>query len=174
MLDGLHNVTAYAREHEGEFVEMITKKSKAEVDRSIRDSKRELEQSLARIHKLDEIIQRLYEDNVEGKISDERFIKMSESYEAEQKTLEHRVVELRSTISAEQESTVNVDRFLTLVRKYTDIQELNAEIIREFVERIEVYKAERVCGKKVQRIRIVWNCIGEFNPPLPKDDEKTA
>lgn len=174
LLDGLRNVTAYAREHEGEFVEMITKKSKAEVDRRIRDSKRELEQSLARIHKLDDIIQRLYEDNVEGKISDERFMKMSENYEAEQKTLEHRVAELRSTISAEQESTVNVGRFLTLVRKYTDIQELNAEIIREFVERLEVYKAGRVCGKKVQRIRIVWNCIGEFNPPLSKDDEKTA
>lgn len=174
LLDGLRNVTAYVREHEDEFVEMIMKKSKSDVDRSIRDSKRELEQSLTRIHKLDDIIQRLYEDNVEGKISDNRFIKMSENYEAEQKTLEHRVEELRGLISAEQESTVNVDRFLTLVRKYTDIQELNAEIIREFVERIEVFQTERVCGRKVQRIRIVWNCIGEFNPPLLKDNEKTA
>ncbi len=99
---------------------------------------------------------------------------MSENYETEQKTLEHRATELRSTISAEQESTVNVGRFLTLVRKYTDIQKLNAEIIREFTEQIEVYKAERVCGKKVQRIRIVWNCIGEFNPPLSKGDEKNG
>lgn len=111
---------------------------------------------------------------MEGKITNERFMRMSENYETEQKTLEHRVAELHSTISAEQESTVNVDRFLTLVRKYTDVRELNAEILREFVERIEVYKAERVCGKKVQRIRIVWNCIGEFNPSLSKDDEKTA
>ena len=72
---------------------MITKKSKAEVDRSIRDSKRELEQSQALIRKLDDIIQRLYEDNVEGKITDERFIKLSENYETEQKTLESRVAE---------------------------------------------------------------------------------
>jgi site-specific DNA recombinase len=94
-----------------------------------------------------------------------------ESYETEQKTLENRVSELRGQIAAQQESEVNVDRFLTLVRRYTDILELTPEIIREFVERIEVYQTERICGKKVQRIRIVWNCIGEFMPP---NDEKKA
>lgn len=59
-------------------------------------------------------------------------------------------------------------------RKHTDIRELNAEIIREFVERIEVFQAERVCGKKVQKLRIVWNCIGSFNPPQPDRKGKTA
>jgi site-specific DNA recombinase len=68
-------VTTYAREHEADFVELITKKSQSELDRSLRDGKRELEQAQSRIRKLDEIIQRLYEDNVEGKISDERFAK---------------------------------------------------------------------------------------------------
>lgn len=69
---------------------------------------------------------------------------------------------------------MNVDSFIALVRKHTDIRELNAEIIREFVERIEVFQAERVCGKKVQKLRIVWNCIGSFNPPQPDGKEKTA
>ena len=64
--------------------------------------------------------------------------------------------------------------FIALVRKHTDIRELNAEIIREFVERIEVFQAERVCGKKVQKLRIVWNCIGSFNPPQPDGKGKTA
>ena len=144
------------------------------MERSLRDGKRELEQSQARIHKLDEIIQRLYEDNIEGKISDERFAKMSENYEAEQRTLESRVAELRSLIATQQESSVNVDRFLTLVRKYTDIRELTPEIIREFVERIEIFKPERMNGHKVQKMRIVWNCIGEFMPPQPKNNEKSA
>lgn len=166
LLDGIRNVTAYAREHEDEFVEMITKKSKTELDKSLRESKRELEQSQARIHKLDEIIQRLYEDNIEGKISDERFMKMTENYENEQHSLEQRVKELRNTIITEQENTVNVDSFLSIVRRYTDIQELSAEIIREFVERIEVYKTERINGKKLQRIKIIWNCIGELVPPV--------
>lgn len=138
------------------------------------DGKRELEQAQARIQKLDEIIQRLYEDNVEGKISDERFVKMSASYEEEQKGLESRVSELKKLIAAEKENSVNVDRFLSLVRKYTDVKELTAEIIREFVEKIYVHQSERIDGQKVQRIRIVWNCIGEFTPPTITDIEKSA
>lgn len=174
LLDHFQALTAYARDHEADFVELITKKSQAELDRSLRDDKRELEQAQARIHKLDEIIQRLYEDNVEGKISDERFVKMSASYEEEQKGLESRVSELKKLIADEKENSVNVDRFLALVRKYTDVKELTAEIIREFVEKIYVHQSERIDGQKVQRIRIVWNCIGEFTPPTITDIEKSA
>ena len=174
ILAGIREITGYVQANEDEFMEMITKKSRAEVDRSLRDGKRELEQSQARIHKLDEIIQRLYEDNIEGKISDDRFIKMSENYEAEQKTLECRVTELRSMITTQQESSVNVDLFLAKVRKYTDVRELTPKIIREFVERIEVFKPEHIGRHKVQRLRIVWNCIGEFMPPQPKKTEKSA
>lgn len=167
LLDGIRSMTAYVREHEDEFVEMVTKLSKAETEKALRDEKRELEQAEARVHKLDTIIQRLYEDNVEGKISDERFAKMSENYESEQKSLERRIVELLSSIATQKENCINVNSFVALVRKHTDIQELNAEVIREFVERIEVFQPVRVGGRKVQRLRIVWNCIGEFTPPQP-------
>lgn len=174
LLAGIREITGYAQVNEDEFVEMITKKSRADVERSLRDGKREMEQSQARIHKLDEIIQRLYEDNIEGKISDERFVKMSENYETEQKTLEARVTELLDQIDSQQESSVNIDRFLALVRKYTDVKELTPEIIREFVERIEIFKPERINGHKVQRMRIVWNCIGEFMPPAAAEHKETA
>lgn len=165
LLIGIKDITAYAREHEDEFVQMISKKSQDELNRSLRDSKRELEQAQIRIRKLDEIIQRLYEDNIEGKISDERFVKLSESYEVEQRTLETRVAELRAKITAEKERSANTDRFLDIVKRYTDVQELTAEIIRTFVEKIYVYKSEKVNEYKIQRIRIVWNCIGEFALP---------
>lgn len=174
LLAGIREITGYAQVNEDEFVEMITKKSRADVERSLRDGKREMEQSQARIHKLDEISQRLYEDNIEGKISDERFVKMSENYETEQKTLEARVTELLDQIDSQQESSVNIDRFLALVRKYTDVRELTPEIIREFVERIEIFKPERINGHKVQRMRIVWNCIGEFMPPAATEHKETA
>ena len=172
LLDGIRRVTAFARECEEDFVEMVTKKTRSELDKSMRDSRRELEQAQARIAKLDEIIQRLYEDNIEGKISDERFAKMTANYEAEQQTLEKRVTELKSIMTEEKESALNVDHFLSLVRKYTDIKELTAEIIREFVEKIYVYKAERIDGRRVQRIKIVWNCIGEFEPPVSTSTTK--
>ena len=177
LLDGIRQVTAIARDHEDEFVEMVTKKTRIELDRSMRDGKRELEQSQARISKLDEIIQRLYEDNIEGKISDERFAKMTANYEAEQHTLESRVAELKSVMNSEKESALGVDHFLGLVRKYTDIQELTAEILREFVEKVYVYKAERIEGRRVQRIKIVYNCIGEFDTPVSTsttEQEKSA
>ena len=174
LLDQLQTLTTYAREHEADFVELITKKSQAELDRSLRDGKRELEQAQTCIRKLDEIIQRLYEDNVEGKICDERFAKMSTSYEEEQKSLESRVAELKKLIADEKESPVNVDHFLALVRKYTDVKELTAEIIREFVEKTYVHQSERIDGHTAQRIRIVWNCRGEFTPPAITDNEKSA
>ena len=172
LLDGIRRVTAFARDCEEEFVEMVTKKTRSELDKSMRDSRRELEQAQARIAKLDEIIQRLYEDNIEGKISDERFTKMTANYEAEQQTLEKRVTELKSIMTEEKESALNVNHFLSLVRKYTDINELTAEVIREFVEKIFVYKAERIDGRRVQRIKIVWNCIGEFEPPVSTSTTK--
>jgi len=174
LLDGIRQITAFARAHEDEFVQMVTSKTRTALDKSLRDSKRELEQSQARIAKLDDIIQRLYEDNISGKVSDERFAKMTTNYETEQHTLESRVAELKAAMTAENESSLNVDHFLALVRKYTDIQELTAEMIREFVERIYVYKAERVDGRRVQRIKIVWNCIGEFTPPTATEQEKSA
>ena len=167
LLDGIRSMTAYVREHEDEFVEMVTMLSKAETEKALRDEKRELEQAQTRVRKLDAIIQRLYEDNVEGKISDERFAKMSENYESEQKSLERRIIEIRSSIATQKENCINVNSFVALVRKHTDIQELNAEAIREFVERVEVFQPARVGGRKVQRLRIVWNCIGEFTPPQP-------
>lgn len=154
-----------------EFLEMVTKKFLAELNKSQREGKRELEQAMQRISKLDKIIQRLYKDNVEGKISDERFAKMSSNYEAEQEQLEARIKELKHLLSAEKEESLNASHFLDLVRRYTDIRELDAEIIREFVEKIYVYKVARVDGHRVQRIKIIWNCIGELSTPA---NEKSA
>lgn len=114
------------------------------------------------------LIQKIYEDNVEGKISDERFKKMSASYESEQKQLESRVAELQRYIQRAEERTLNTDRFLNLVRKYTNIQTLDAEIIREFVEKIIVFQAEKIDGHRQQRVQIIYNCIGAIDIPPEK------
>lgn len=138
LLRELHRITAYAREHEREFIELVTKQSEKDLNRQLRDSHKELEQTKSRIAKLDTIVQRLYEDNLDGKISDERFARMSATYDVEQKQLEQREIELQEFIDKSKEQTLNVDSFLKVVRKYTDITELTAEIIRSFVERIDV------------------------------------
>ena len=111
---------------------------------------------------------------VEGKISDERFARMSASYEDEQKQLEVRKAELAEFIAAAKEQRLNTDSFLGMVRKYTDITELSAVIICSFVEKIEVLQPEKVPGTrtKKQTIVIYWNFIGAVE--IPDEQEKTA
>ena len=162
LLDSIRQITVYAREHVSEFVEMVSNKSQAEINKSQRDNRRELDQSTKRMEKLDTIIQKLYEDNDEGKISDERFMKLSASDEDEQKDLKARISELECEIATDKENSLNVNHFLDLVKRYTEIPELTAEIIREFIEKVYVYHPEKINGQKTQRVRIVWNCIGEI------------
>lgn len=172
LLEDLRSVTTFAREREAEFIDVVTKSKAKEIDRSLRESRREYDLAKARIAKLDTIMQRLYEDNVEGKISDERFMRMASTYEAEQKQLEARIDELEAFIAEAKEKTLNAEYFLSLVRKYTDIRKLDAEIVREFVDRIIVHKAETVNGHRQQRIEIIYNCVGVVE--IQARHEKTA
>lgn len=165
LLADIQRVTAFARNHEDEFLQLVTDLSEKELNKTTKDNRKELEQANQRIAKLDSIIQKLYEDNVEGKISDERFIKLSSNYETEQSQLSARVTELQSQLDSTKEKSLNAESFLKLVRKYTDIQKLDAEIIREFIEKVIVFKAEKVNGRRQQRIQIIYNCIGAVEIP---------
>ena len=169
LLEDLRRVTAFAKRHEEEFVRLVTNSASRSLNREMKDNRKEYEQSQARIAALDKIIQRLYEDNVTGRISDERFARMSATYEAEQQTLEKRVAELQILMDGAKQKAMNVEYFLSLVRKYTDIQELTGEIIREFVEKTIVFKAEKVDGHRQQRIQIIYNAIGAVEIPNEKE-----
>lgn len=172
LLQYLQQVTTFAREHEGEFISLVTDTSEQDLERKLKDSSKEYEQAKARITALDNIIQKLYEDNVIGKISDERFMKLTVTYETEQAQLQSRITELQQFLDSTREKSLNAEHFLSLVRKYTGIKELDAEIIRQFIEKIIVYKAEKADGHRQQHIEVIFNCIGEVE--LPKPQEKTA
>ena len=173
LLEKIRDILAYINRHEDTFVRLVSEKTQDELERNMRDGKRELEQAKARMHKLDEIIQKLYEDNLDGKISDDRFCKMSANYEEEQATLEARVAELQDMISAAKAKTDGVESFLKIVRNRTEITELNATIIREFVDKIYVHQAVDFNGHRIQQIDIAWNFIGIFDPPASDlDDSK--
>lgn len=161
----IQQVTAFARDYEDEFVELVAKNKNKELERRIRESKKELEQSMSRVSKIDLLIQRLYEDNVEGKISDKQFIKMTSAYKNEQKTLNVRITELNKIIENEQEKITNTSNFLNLVKCYTNITKLDAEIIRTFIEKVYIYNADTIGTKKIKKIKIVFNFIGEIDLP---------
>ncbi len=174
LLHELKNITAFARNHEDEFVALVMKKSEKELNHKLKNSHRELEQAKARITKLDTIVQKLYEDNLDGKISDERFRIMSSSYDKEQAELTKKIQTLESFIFETTNQSLNVESFIMLVKKYTDIKGLNAEIIRTFVDKIYVEQSQKVEGSrtKKQTIWIQWNYIGVLD--INQNTEKSA
>lgn len=176
LLNELHRITEFAKERESEFVELVTKRSESELNRQLRESRRDLEQARLRLSKLDVIVSNLYEDNLEGKISDERFKRMSSTYDEEQRRLEERVKELQEYIEASKGQKLNVDSFLSLVRRNLEITELTPEIIRTFVEKIEVFQSEKVPGTRVKRQKILihWNYIGAVDVPSSEREKETA
>lgn len=162
LLDSIRSIFSIAKEKEDEFVKAVMDKSQKEMEKSLRDHKRELNATVERTRKLDTIIRRLYEDNLSGKVTDDRFVKLTRGYEEEQRELEARASELEEAIKTNTDTAENTERFLKMIRQYTEIEELTAKVIREFVEKIYISKREVVDGKKTQRVRIIWNFIGEL------------
>ena len=114
-----------------------------------------------RITGLDAIFKRLYEDNISGKLSDERFQKLSADYEKEEQELKVLASSLRKEVELEESKSADVDRFLSVVERYTDIPELTPCILHEFVEKIIVHAASDPKGKnRTQEIDIYYKGIG--------------
>lgn len=148
------------REYESEFVRSMGEKSAADRRKEISTKRRGLSQAQRRMEELDRLFQRLYEDNVSGKISDERFTKLSSGYEAEQNDLQEKVTILQAELTGQEEQAMNLDHFLTIVKKYTEIKELTPTILNEFVEKIIVHAPDKSTGKRVQQVEISYNCVG--------------
>ncbi len=163
VLQNLQRVVAYAREDEDAFVRYVMK-NKLAVQRTEQErAKRKLEKEKRRITELDTIIQRLYEDHIIGKLSAERFAKLSAAYETEQTELKQSVEALSVVVNAVEAETVNIASFLKIVKKYTEPTELTPMLLHEFVEKIVVHEADKSSGHRVQRIDVHYNFIGEID-----------
>ena len=132
-------------------------------DKLLKSSRKEFETAKERIDKLDNIITNLYEDNVEGKVSDDRFKKLTDAYETEQASLTERIKALEVTINTTNEELTNIESFIKLVKKYTNIEKLDCEILRTFVDKVLVNQAEKIDEKRVQKIKIIYNFIGDIS-----------
>ena len=176
VLEHLQKTISFVREHEDEFTRLVLDQSATDQRRDMVSKQKELAQAERRIAELDGLFQRVYEDNVAGKLNDERFSKLSASYEAEQRTLEARVGELRRDLEKGQEEAVNVAQFVALVKKYTEVPELTPTILNEFVKEVRVYSPDKSTGRKIQKIRVVYNFVGAVELPqaVALDNRKTA
>ena len=165
VLGEIRRLTKFASLYEDEFLKAVIGHSQqaAETDRKLKE--KELKALLARDEELDGLFERIYEDNVSGKLSDDRFAKMSRRYEDEQKELAEKIKKLRSEIEKQSSQAMTTDMFISLVRKYTRARKLKPRMLNELVEKIEVYHAEKIDGVWEQRLRIHYNCVGEITIP---------
>ena len=163
VLENLKEVIQYVSNYEDEFVQMIMDSDMRQRNRELAQKKKRLAEIQKRIGELDTIFQRIYEDNIIGKLSDERFMKMSKGYEDEQHTLQVEADEIQSELQQEEKKSVDVKRFLAIVKKYTDLTELTPEILREFIDKIIVHAPDKSSGRRLQEIEIIYNHIGEFD-----------
>ena len=163
VLENLREVVSYVKAYEDEFVQMVMDADIKQKNKELAKKKRLLSDKEKRYVQLDGLFQRIYEDNVSGKLSDERFMKLSQGYEAEQKELQAEIESLRMELSQEEKQSVNVKSFLFTVKKYTEIPELTPEIVHEFIDRIIVHEADKSSGKRIQEIEIIYNHIGVFD-----------
>ena len=160
VLYDLQRVLGMAKGKETEFVSMLQEKNKRMTKSDLSEKTKECDEADKRITVLDRIIQNLYEDKVSGTLSEERFIKLSKNYESEQAELTDKVKFLKDELMAVQKETADINKFMRLIKRYTEITELNAEIVRTFIDKIYVHKGEKAQGGHRQTIEIIYNCVG--------------
>ena len=161
-MDDIQRNTKLAVVGENEFLEHVTKLNKDKQKLKITKSTKELSKCNKRIGELDLIIKRLYEDNVLGKISDERFMIMTKDYENEQRELKKSVEEYQDQMQEVEEKCENTLKFIELIKKYTDIAELTAPMLKELIDHIVIHQSDKSSRKRCQRVDIHYRFIGSI------------
>ncbi len=155
----------FANDNKETFMSILKERTEAKNKRELASAIEEKEVAEKRIVALDKIIQSLYEDKVSGKLSEERYIKLSDNYEAEQKGLTEKVKTLKAEIEKAQTKYDNIQKFMAIVKRYSDFEELTPEILRAFVDKIIIYEKQKVDGHIRHTIEIVYNFVEAIELP---------
>lgn len=158
-------LACFASEYENDFIKAMIGRSAKVAENTALRKQRELDALTARDRELDMLFERLYEDNVAGKIDDARFAKMSKRYEQEQGENAKKIKALRLELKKDESKRMDIDDFLETVRRYTDATTITKRMVAELIDYIEVYHAEKQDGVTNQRVVIYYNCIGAFDVP---------
>lgn len=171
VLESMRRVFLNIQAFEKEFVRKQVESYGSDKKKELTAKRREFEKAKKRIAEIDKLIQRIYEDNVIGKLSDERFATLSNTYETEQKELKEKLPEMESYFEAETDKTVNLQKFVQKVKAITEPTELTGELVHEFIDKIVVSAARYLDGKRYQIIDIYYNGVGIIKPLNPEDME---
>lgn len=178
----IFDVTALFYENITAFMELLHKQRFHEADKAMKCKRKEVGQAKKRIAELDRIFKRIYEDDISGTISHERFLKLSTEYEAEQRELTEKVMAEQREVDTYEQDKSDFDSFAAVIRKYVGITELTPTIVNELVKKIVVHAPEKIDGKRYQQVDIIFNFVGEIHFPTEpqtktketSEQEKTA
>ena len=168
--DDLRRTIQFAKSQNERFLQTLQSSTESKTKKEIKENLKEIETSEERIEKLDKIIESLYEDKVEGKISEERYLKMSDTYESEQSALKERVKTLKSEIEKAKEQDDKILDFMMLIHKYSSFEKLTPEILRSFIDKVIVHEKAKVDGHYRQTVEIVYNFVGAIDRPIWGDE----
>lgn len=146
--------------HEEQFRKAMGAKQKAEAKRELATKRRQLTQAERRIEELDRLFKRIYEDNANGKLSDSRFQMLSDDYEQEQEELREKLLRLNEEINEQEEQAENIDRFISKVQKYLDLDELTPAVLNDMVKAVYVHAPDKSKGYREQQIDISYDLVG--------------
>lgn len=165
VLAEVRRLTQFVSRYENDFLKVAIGQAQKDIMSQRQTAERELKDLKKRDTELDNLFERIYEDNVSGKISDERFSKLSASYETEQSEITSRINALQTELDKKISKTMTLDMFIAKVHKYTRAKKLTERMLNELVDYIEVYHAEKIGGVRTQKLRIYYNCIGSIEMP---------
>ena len=145
------------------FLKKLKRQSQAQFSKDNKRQQLQLQKDEHRSKEIDSIIQKLYEDNLLGKISDERFVKLSQSYEEEQKQLQTSISDLTEKLAKQQEDSLNISKFMARISKYTELPKLTVEIVNELIDKIVIHKPTGTKRNRIIQVDIYYNFIGKLN-----------
>ena len=153
------------------FLKKLEQQSQAQFSKDNKRQRQQLQKDEYRSKEIDNIIQKLYEDNLLGKISDERFVKLSQSYEEEQKQLQTSISDLTEKLAQQQEDSLNISKFMARISKYTELPKLTVEIVNELIDKIVIHKPIGTKRNRIIQIDIYYNFIGKLNNEKSEPNE---
>ena len=165
ILETIREVSAYALSNEKEFVKKVREASDVQQEATMKEYRRRLGKAKRRHEELDDLVKKLYESFATGKIPEKHFDRLLSGYDNEQTALEAEMQELQTGLDRYGADSVRADRFLELVKRYTDFSELTTPMLNEFIEKVVVHEADKSTGDRVQKVDIYLNFIGAFTVP---------
>ena len=168
VLRELARLAAYLEEDEQAFVELLAKKSEKDAQMERKLLQNELQSSIARNEAVARLFEKLYEDNATGKVTDDWFMQLSHKYELERVALKERINEIQIKLHDMDHHKQGYERFVSIIRKLLDMEVLTFPILRELIDRIEVYEAEGTGKSRTQRIAIYYRFVGYLELPAGK------